>query len=52
VTRTQRTVHARTFAVLTPLFVVLIALALLRSQRTCELLGTPPRASHSERVAP
>ena len=37
-TRTQRTVHARVFAVLTPLLAILIALAVLRSQRTSERL--------------
>lgn len=51
-TRAQRTVHARTFAVLTPLFVVLIAFALLRAQRTSERLSTPPQASLVEGVVP
>jgi hypothetical protein len=40
-------VHARTFTVLTSLFVVLITLALLRSQRTRERLNTPAHATHA-----
>jgi hypothetical protein len=47
VTRTQRLVHARTFAALTALFIVLVALALLRSQRTSERLNTQLHASHA-----
>lgn len=33
-TRSQRTVHARTFAVLTPLLLLLVASALVRALRT------------------
>ena len=51
-TRTQRTLHARTFAVLTPLFVLLIALALLRAQRTVERLNTPAHADHTVGAVP
>jgi hypothetical protein len=41
-TRTQRSAHARVFALLTPLLAILIALALLRSHRTSERLHAPP----------
>lgn len=51
-TRTQRSVHARTFAVLTPLFAVLIVLALVRSHRTAQRLNTPPHETHAQGVVP